>query len=66
MFLCESNIRNKSYSELRKLFDNAAAIHEDKENVINQIKKISLDIIGRDIFSGHMQNGSGIFVKYMI
>ena len=50
MFLCESNIRHKSYSELRKLFDNAAAIHEDKENVINQIKKLSLDIIGRDIF----------------
>ncbi|MBQ7578500.1 MAG: hypothetical protein IJT21_09570 [Synergistaceae bacterium] len=49
-FLDESDIRHRSYYELRKLFDNADSIHEDNENVINQIQKLSFDIIGRDIF----------------
>lgn len=49
-FLKESNIRYKSYLRLNTLFNNARSIKQDKEQVIDQIKKLCFEVIGRDIF----------------
>ena len=49
-FLLASDLCHKSYQELRKLFDNALARHQNHEQILDQIKKLSFEIIGRDIF----------------
>lgn len=48
--LLDSDICYKSYEEIRKLLDNAAAHRYDNNQVIAQIKKLSYTIIGRDIY----------------
>lgn len=65
-FLLESDVRHKSFDELKKLFDTAILEQEDKEQVLIRIKEICFTIIGRDIFKkeidiidGH--NGSSYF-----
>ena len=50
IFLLRSAIRHKSYRALRELFDNAIKIHNDKEDVLSQIRELSLAIIGKDLF----------------
>lgn len=49
-FLEESNICYKSYSRLKELFDNAESLKQDSEQIVDQIVKLSFEIIGRDIF----------------
>lgn len=49
-FLLESDICYKSYLALRKLLDSACECLSDNEQVIIQIKELSLAVIGRDIF----------------
>ena len=49
-FLWESDIRYKSYLELKKLFANAIVLQQDKRQVLDQIKQLSYYIIGRDVF----------------
>ena len=49
-FLSTSNIRYKSYLKLKELFDNASALKQNNEQVLNRIKELSVTIIGRDIF----------------
>ncbi len=49
-FLLESDICYKSYLALRKLLDSACECQSDNEQVIIQIKELSLAVIGRDIF----------------
>lgn len=65
-FLLESDICYKSYLEIRKLFDVASMCRQDIRQVLDQIKQLSFDIIGRDIykkeigiFDGH--NSSSYF-----
>lgn len=48
--LLESDISYKSYLKLRTLFDGALAEKLDHQQVIKHIKKLSFDVIGRDIF----------------
>ena len=48
-FLLESDICDKSYEKLKKLFENAFVTREDKGQVLIQIKELCFDIIGRDI-----------------
>ncbi len=48
--LLESDISFKSYLKLRALFDEALAEKLDNQKVLAQIKKLSFDVIGRDIF----------------
>ena len=48
--LLESDISYKSYLKLRTLFDGALAEKLDHQQVIKQIKKLSFDVLGRDIF----------------
>ena len=49
-FLEESTIRYKSYLRLKELFDNAKALKQDNKQIVDQIVKLSFEIIGRDIF----------------
>ena len=49
-FLLESDICYKSYLRLRELFDNALARQLNNTSVIAQIKKMSIAVIGRDIY----------------
>lgn len=49
-FLQESRICYKSYLKLRNLFDDALSTHKDSEQVLSQIKELSLAVIGRDIY----------------
>lgn len=49
-FLLESDICYKSYEELKKLFDNALAFHQNHEQILNQVKKLCFTFLGRDIF----------------
>lgn len=49
-FLLESDICYKSFSEVKKLLNDAATLNRDKEQVLEQIRHISFTIIGRDIF----------------
>ena len=48
--LLESDISYKSYLKLRTLFDGALTEKLDHQQVIKQIKKLSFDVLGRDIF----------------
>lgn len=65
-FLLESDICDRAYLELKKVFDNALANKWDNDQTLNQIKALSYRMIGRDIFKpeigivdGH--NGSSYF-----
>lgn len=49
-FLLESDICFQSYLRLKKLFDKSIADHQEKKEVLIQIKDLSFAIIGRDIF----------------
>lgn len=49
-FLLESDICHKSYLELKKLLDDAVALHQNNSQVLQRIKDLSFSIIGRDIF----------------
>ena len=49
-FLSESNIRYKSYLRLKKIFDNAVSLSLSHERIQSEIKELSYEIIGRDIF----------------
>lgn len=49
-FLLDSDICHKSYSELKKLLDNALTSHLDNRTVLYQIKELCFEVIGRDIF----------------
>ena len=48
--LLESDICFKSYLRLRELFDKALAERKDHRQVFYEIKDLSFDIMGRDIF----------------
>ena len=50
VFLEKSNIPHKSYLRLKELFDNAKSLKQDNEQTVDQINKLSFEIIGRDIF----------------
>lgn len=54
-FLLESNICYKSYEELKKLFDNALASHQDREQILNQVKQLCFTFLGRDIFKNEIR-----------
>lgn len=49
-FLLDSNIYHKSYTMLRELLDKATATNQDKAELLSQIKQLSYDVIGRDIY----------------
>ena len=49
-FLLESDIIYKSYLKLKELLDKATSLKEDNQQVLIQIKELSLTILGRDIF----------------
>lgn len=49
-FLLESDVCHKSFLEVKKMLDIAISFGQDKNQVLNQIKGLSLKIIGRDIF----------------
>lgn len=49
-FLLESDICHKSYLKLRELFDRNLEMQKDNESVLAQVKELSFDMIGRDIF----------------
>lgn len=49
-FLLESDVCHKSLMELKKLLDNSVALQQDNSQVLINIKKLCLSIIGRDIF----------------
>ena len=49
-FLLGSGIRHKSFEKLQKLLDDATANQYDHNQVLAQIKNLSSEIIGRDIF----------------
>ncbi len=53
-FLLESDICYKSYLKLKELFDKANALKQDHEQIIIQIKELSFDLIGRDIFKNEI------------
>ena len=48
--LLQSRIRYKSYLRLRALFDEAIAGELDNQQALAEIKRLSFDVIGRDIF----------------
>lgn len=48
--LLESVICHKSFEKLQKLLEDATTNHHDSNQVLTQIKNLSLVIIGRDIF----------------
>ena len=50
IFLCKSNIPYKSYLKLRELFSNALSLNHDNEQVLTQIKELSLAMTGKDIY----------------
>ena len=49
-FLLDSDICEKTYTKLRELFDNALSQHKKNEQLVEQVKALSLAVIGRDIF----------------
>ena len=49
-FFHESYVEEKTYTELRKLFEDAQSSGQSGELVLDRIKKLSCDMIGRDIF----------------
>lgn len=49
-FLLNSDICHKSYSEIKKLFDNASSHQQDKKQVLTKLKELCFAFIGRDIF----------------
>lgn len=49
-FLLESDICYRTYIEVRKILDNALANKIDHKTVLAELKKISLEFLGRDIF----------------
>lgn len=49
-FLLESVVCYKSFLRLRELLNNALALQQDKDHVLNRIKDLSFEILGRDIF----------------
>ncbi|MBO4693332.1 MAG: hypothetical protein J5659_02915 [Clostridia bacterium] len=49
-FLLDSDICEKSYTKLRDLFDSALSQHLENAEVVEQVKALSLSVIGRDIF----------------
>lgn len=49
-FLLESDICYKSYTMLRELLNKAKATNQDKRNLLSQIKELSFNVIGRDIY----------------
>ena len=49
-FLLESDVCHKSFSEIKKVFDNALKLHQENGKVLTRIKDLCLAIIGRDIF----------------
>lgn len=49
-FLLESNITFKSYVRLRELFEHNLSRHADHDQALLQIKELSFEILGRDIF----------------
>ena len=54
-FLLDSDICHKSYSELKKLLDNALTSHLDNGTVLSQIKELCFAVIGRDIFKREIE-----------
>lgn len=48
--LYDSDIRDKTYLELRILLDKAVASGEDNRSILQNIKELSLAIMGRDIY----------------
>lgn len=54
-FLIRSNICYKSYEKLRQLLGNAITNNYDREQVLSQIKNLSLEIIGKDIFDDEIR-----------
>ena len=52
--LLQSDVRYKSYEKIRELLDNAMTDHKTHEEVIESLKKLSLKIIGRDIFKAEI------------
>ena len=61
-----SDVCHKSYLKIKDLLDNAVSLGFNKSQVLDKIKELSFDIIGRDIFKeeigiidGH--NGSSYF-----
>ena len=53
-FLLESDICYQSYLRLRALFDEALAEKLDNQKVLTQIKKLSFDVTGRDIYKAEI------------
>ena len=49
-FLLESNITFKSYVRLRELFEHNLSRHADHDQALLQIKELSFEVLGRDIF----------------
>lgn len=54
-FLLESVVCHKSYTELRKLFDNACAHHLNHEQILSQLKTLCFTLLGRDIFKREIE-----------
>lgn len=49
-FFLKSNVLHKSFAELKKLLDKAVADNMDNRQVVDEIKELCLNIIGKDIF----------------
>ena len=49
-FLLESDVCHKSFEKAKRLLDNAVALRQDNNQVLDQMMKLSFEIIGRDIF----------------
>ncbi len=49
-FLLESDICHKSYEGVKKILDNAVALHSSNQQVLEKIKELCFAVIGRDIF----------------
>jgi hypothetical protein len=50
VFISESDIPYKSYEQLKILLDNAVANNTNSQQLVKEIKTLSFDIIGRDIY----------------
>lgn len=49
-FFLKSNVLHKSFTELKKLLDKAVADKKDNLKVVDEIKELCFNIIGKDIF----------------
>ena len=61
-----SGILHKSYLRLKELFDNAQSLKQDQEHIIDRIKELCFEIIGKDIFKSEIRivdghDGSSFF-----